>query len=151
MKLNFTSLINPTSLAAAGMLAGLLGAGGAAAGAGTLSTGAPDDAATKWQPCEGWPSGCEFAGVWLDQKSGASGAYVRAPKAYFFQRASHTATERIVVLRGRVTGGIDGAGDGMLTPGMYWNIPAGSVHWARCEDACLMYIEFDQPYDHTFH
>ncbi|HUF19208.1 MAG TPA: DUF4437 domain-containing protein [Burkholderiales bacterium] len=119
--------------------------------AGLLDIGAPDDAATQWQICEGEPPGCEFAVIWLDKDSGALGAYVRAPKSYFFRRASHTATERVIVLRGRITAGVDDGGDGMLTPGMYWNIPGSLVHWMRCEDACLMYIEFDKPFDRVFH
>jgi quercetin dioxygenase-like cupin family protein len=112
---------------------------------------APDDTAVAWQKCQGWPVGCEFAVIWADGTTGASGAYVRAPRGYLFQRASHTATERIIVLRGRVSSGVDGVGESMLSPGMSWGIPAKSVHWAKCEDPCLMYIHFDGPYDHVLH
>jgi hypothetical protein len=38
----------------------------------------------------------------------------------------------------------------MVTPGMYWSFAGKAVHWARCEDDCLMYITYDLPFDVTF-
>ena len=38
----------------------------------------------------------------------------------------------------------------MITPGMYWAIAGTALHWARCEDACLMYITYDATFDLTF-
>jgi hypothetical protein len=35
-------------------------------------------------------------------------------------------------------------------PGMYWGVGADAVHWARCEEACLMYITYDLPYGLRF-
>ena len=113
---------------------------------------APDDAAVKWVECGGgaWPKGCEAALAWGDYEKGSSAFYVRAPKGYLFPRHSHTSAERILVLRGRISGAVDGEGEMMVTPGMYWGFQGKAVHWARCEDSCLMYITYDGPFDQTF-
>lgn len=126
---------------------------GSAAGADAVLAQAPDEGAVKWVECGGaWPEkGCEAALVWGDWEKGASGWWVRAPKGYTFVRHSHTAPERILLVRGRVVGGVDGGREAMVTPGMYWGFAGKAVHWARCEDACLMYITYDSGFDLAFH
>ena len=111
---------------------------------------APDEAALKWFECGGFPKGCEGAWVWGDAEKAQSGFYVRAPKGYVFPRHLHASPERILVLRGRISGAVDGDAETLVTPGMYWGFPGKAVHWARCEDACLMYITYDTPFDVTF-
>ena len=111
---------------------------------------APDEAALKWFECGGFPKGCEGALVWGDFEKSTSGFYVRAPKGYVFPRHSHTSPERILVLRGRMVGVAGDGSEMMVTPGMYWGFAGKAVHWARCEDACLMYITYDTPFDVTF-
>jgi len=111
---------------------------------------APDEAALKWFECGGYPKGCQAAWVWGDSEKAQSGFYVRAPKGYVFPRHLHTSPERILVLRGRMSGAVDGGAEMMVTPGMYWSFAGKAVHTARCEDACLMYITYDTPYDVTF-
>ncbi len=113
---------------------------------------APDDSSVKWAECGGaWPQkGCEAARVWGDWQGGTSGFWVRAPKGHVFARHAHTSPERIVLLRGRMTGSVDGGPEVMVQPGMYIDFAGNSVHWARCEDACLMYITYDAPYDLRF-
>lgn len=121
-----------------------------ASGAEDVVTLAPDEGALKWFECGGFPKGCEGAWVWGDSEKAQSGFYVRAPKGYVFPRHIHTSTERILVLRGRMSGSVDGGAETIVTPGMYWGFAGKAVHWARCEDACLMYITYDQPFDVTF-
>jgi hypothetical protein len=111
---------------------------------------APDEGTLKWFPCEGWAPGCEGALLWGDPTRGPSGFYVRAPKGYLFPRHTHASPERIAVLRGRISGAVDGTSDAMVSPGMYWGFAGNAVHWARCEDACLMYITYDLPFDVAF-
>jgi hypothetical protein len=55
-----------------------------------------------------------------------------------------------MVVRGRISGAVDGTKETMVTPGMYWAFGGKAVHWARCEDPCLMYITYDKPFDLTF-
>lgn len=112
---------------------------------------APDEAAVTWFECGGFPKGCEGALIWGDFEKGASGFYVRAPKGYLFPRHAHASAERILVLRGRVVGAVGNGQEMMVTPGMYWGFDGKAVHWARCEDACLMYITYDAPFDVIFH
>jgi hypothetical protein len=113
---------------------------------------APDEAAVKWIECApGFPKGCEAAVVWGDWEKGPNGWYVRAPKGYTFPRHTHTAPERIIVLRGRMLGAVEGGGEMMVTPGTYWGFAGKAIHWARCEDACLLYIHYDAPFDVAFH
>lgn len=116
-----------------------------------LDTSSPDEARIQWMACAGFPKGCEAALVWGDWEKGVNGWYVRAPKGYTFPLHSHTAPERIVMLRGRMLGGEPDAGDTLLTPGMYWGAGGKAPHWARCEDACLMYITYDAGFDVKFH
>jgi hypothetical protein len=114
---------------------------------------AVDEGSVQWTACGGaWPQkGCEAALVWGDFQKGASGFWVRAPKGHTFVRHAHPAPERILLLRGRMVGATDGSsGEITMTPGMYWGIDANVVHWARCEDACLMYITYDTPYGLRF-
>jgi quercetin dioxygenase-like cupin family protein len=111
---------------------------------------APDEAALKWFECGGFPKGCEAAWVWGNAEKAQSGFYVRGPKGYLFPRHVHTSPERILVLRGRISGAIDGGAEVMVTPGMYWGFAGNAVHWARCEDACLMYITYDTAFDVAF-
>lgn len=51
---------------------------------------------------------------------------------------------------GPYDGSVDGGAGNMVTPGMYWSFAGKAVHWARCEDDCLMYITYDLPFDVTF-
>jgi len=132
------------------LLLGLLGSASTAFGADSVTALAPDESAVKWVECAGWPKGCEAALVAGDYEKGASAWFCRAPKGYMFPRHSHTAAERIIVLRGRLSGGVDGGGEMMVTPGMFWGFGEKAVHWVRCEDACLMYIHYDAPFDVTF-
>jgi hypothetical protein len=132
-------------------LAAALGCAGAAGGADSVTALAADEAAVKWFECGGFPKGCEGTLVWGDWEKTTHGYYVRAPKGYLFPRHAHTSPERILVLRGRMVGAVDGGGEMMVTPGMYWGFEGKAVHWARCEDACLMYITYDGPFDVKFH
>jgi hypothetical protein len=122
-------------------------------GAQLVTAVAPDQAEVTWFECGGggvWPKGCEAALVWGDFEKGASGWFIRAPAGYTFPRHEHTSEERILVIRGRISGAVDGTRETMVTPGMYWGFAGKAVHWARCEDACLMYITYDRPFDLTF-
>jgi quercetin dioxygenase-like cupin family protein len=76
--------------------------------------------------------------------------WVRAPKGHTFARHAHPTPERILLVRGRITGAVDGGRETTLMPGMYWGVGADAVHWARCEEACLMYITYDLPYGLRF-
>ena len=111
---------------------------------------APDEAGIKWFECGGFPKGCEAAWVWGDAEKAQSGFYVRAPKGYVFPPHLHSSPERILVLRGRMSGTVDGGPETWVTPGMYWGFGAKAVHAAKCEDACLMYITYDTPFDVSF-
>jgi anti-sigma factor ChrR (cupin superfamily) len=119
-------------------------------GADSVVTTAPDQGGLKWFECGGFPKGCEGAWVWGDSEKAQSGFYVRAPKGYVFPSHIHTSPERILVLRGRMSGAVDGGAETIVTPGMYWGFAGKAVHWARCEDDCLMYITYDLPFDVTF-
>lgn len=115
-------------------------------------TQAPEDSAVKWFECGGpWPQkGCEAAVVWGDWERGASGWWVRAPKGHTFARHSHGSPERILLVRGRMVGGVDGSAELSVKPGMYWELSGNVVHWARCIDSCVMYITYDLPFDLHF-
>ena len=112
----------------------------------------PDDAAVQWAPCGGvWPEkGCEAALAWGDWEKGTSSFWVRAPEGHKFVRHSHPTPERILLVRGHMVGGVDGGKEIRVLPGTYWGVDANVVHWARCEDACLMYITYDLPYGLSF-
>lgn len=112
----------------------------------------PRSATVQWVECGGgWPQkGCEAALVWGDWASSTHGWWVRAPRGHEFVRHSHTAPERILLLEGRMIAVIDGAQAQMVEPGMYVAFPGSAVHWARCEDACIMYITYDAGYDLRF-
>ena len=142
----------PRRIARTLLLGGLLMAA-CAGSAEVVTTLAPDQAGVTWFECGGggvWPKGCEAFLVWGDYEKGASGWYVRAPAGYLFPRHQHTSEERILVVRGRISGAVDGTKETMVTPGMYWAFGGKAVHWARCEDPCLMYITYDKPFDLTF-
>ena len=112
----------------------------------------PDEAAIPWAHCGGaWPEkGCEAALAWGDWEKGTSGFWVRAPKGHKFVRHAHPTPERILMVRGQIVGGVDGGKEIRVAPGTYWGLDANVVHWARCEDACLMYITYDSPYGLSF-
>ncbi len=123
------------------------------AGSADVKTLSPDDGALKWFECGGgnvWPKGCEAYLVWGDYEKGASGWYIRAPAGYLFPRHFHTTEERILLVRGRMVGAVDGKSETSVLPGMYWALDGKAVHWARCDEACLMYITYDTPFDLTF-
>ena len=153
MRRHFSLKLNgPRGIARTLLLGGLMMVG-CAGSAEVVSSLAPDQAGVTWFECGGggvWPKGCEALLVWGDYEKGASGWYVRAPAGYLFARHQHTSEERILVVRGRISGAVDGTKETMVTPGMYWAFAGKATHWARCEDACLMYITYDQPFDLTF-
>ncbi len=123
------------------------------AGGADFKTLSPDEAGLDWFECGGgnvWPKGCEAYLVWGNYEKGASGWYIRAPAGYVFPRHFHATEERILVVRGRIAGAVDGGAETVVSPGMYWALGGNAVHWARCEDACLMYITYDGPFDLTF-
>jgi len=117
-----------------------------------ISSQSADEASVKWVECGGaWPQkGCEAALVWGDWEKGTHGWWVRAPKGHTFSPHSHTSPERILLVRGRMIGAVDGGKEPMILPGMYWALPGKAFHWARCEDACLMYITYDSGFDLSF-
>jgi quercetin dioxygenase-like cupin family protein len=131
------------------LLGALTATTGALAGDSVVSL-APDEGALKWFECGGFPKGCEAAWVWGDGEKAQSGFYVRAPKGYVFPPHQHSSPERILVLRGRMSGSADGGPETWVIPGMYWGFAAKAVHTAKCEDACLMYITYDTPFDVSF-
>lgn len=115
-------------------------------------TTAISPANVKWVDCgEGWPAGCQAAWVAGDATKETSYWFCRAPKGALFPRHSHTGAERIVALQGRITGGTDNGDTVKITQGGYLSFSGKSVHWARCEDDCLMFIVHDGAYDQTFH
>ena len=129
-----------------GLMIGMLVAAVAALGADGPATRDPDDPAAQWTECgEPWAKGCEFLGLWGDPEKTPIGSYVRAPKGYAFLKHSHGSTEHIVVLRGRVTSAVEGGKEVVSLPGMYVEFESGVPHWARCEEACLMYNTYDKP------
>lgn len=138
---------------ARGLLLGCLAYAVSAGSAEVVTALAPDEGAVKWFECLGGnmpEKGCEATLLWGDWEKGASGWWVRAPKGYLFARHLHAAPERILLMRGRMVGAVDGGKEAMITPGMYWGFDSKAVHWARCEDACLMYITYDSAFDMTF-
>jgi Cupin domain len=146
----FANVYRPHHMASWLLWLALLAWASTAFGAEGLTVLTPDG--VGWVECGAdWPKGCEAALVAGDPAKGTSFWYCRAPKGYLFPRHSHTGAERIVVLRGRISGGVDGGNKTMAAPGMYLGFDGGAVHWARCEDDCLMYIIHDGPYDQTFH
>jgi quercetin dioxygenase-like cupin family protein len=119
----------------------------------SVVTANAEDASAKWTECgDPWPKGCEYIGLWGDAEKSPIGSYVRAPKGYIFLNHSHPSTEHILVLKGVVKGGVVGGPEISTLPGMYIGYPANAPHWARCEEACLMYIVYDKaPYGVKFH
>jgi quercetin dioxygenase-like cupin family protein len=125
-----------------------LGSRGFAADGLTIVT--PTDPALKWNDCgDQWPKGCEYAEVWGDENK--SGSYVRAPKGYRFVLHSHTSPERMLIVSGRVAAASKDGKEAVGTPGMYMGFDGSVVHWARCDEACVMYITYEMPYDVKFH
>jgi quercetin dioxygenase-like cupin family protein len=119
-------------------------------GADGVTVVVPDQA--TWFDCgPEWPKGCQATLVAGDPAKETSVWYCKAPKGALFARHSHSGAERILVVTGRVTGGADGMEEKTVSPGMYIAFDGKVVHWARCEDDCLMYIIHDGPYDQTFH
>ncbi|HZP94182.1 MAG TPA: cupin domain-containing protein [Burkholderiales bacterium] len=152
-KLDVVSARRPDRRKIQALLLGGLLITGCAGSAELVTSMAPDQAGVTWFECGGggvWPKGCEASLVWGDYEKGASGWFVRAPGGYLFPRHEHTSEERILVIRGRITGSVNGAKETMVTPGMYWGFAGKAVHWARCEDPCLMYITYDKAFDLTF-
>jgi hypothetical protein len=132
------------------LLAAVLGFAHDAFCADGLTVVAPSDPALKWNECgDPWPKGCEYADVWGDDTK--NGSYVRAPKGYRFLLHSHTSPERMLIVSGRVAAAAQGGKESVGTPGMYMGFDGKAVHWARCDEACVMYITYEMPYDVKFH
>lgn len=112
-----------------------------------------DDPSAQWTECgDPWPKGCEFLGLWGDPEKTPIGSYVRAPKGYEFIKHSHPSTEHILVIKGVVKSGIVGGPEAVAQPGQYIAFGPDVPHWARCDQACLMYIVYDKPpYGVKFH
>ena len=123
------------------------------AGSTDMTSLSPDENGLKWFECGGgnvWPKGCDAYLVWGDYEKGPSGWYIRAPAGYLFPRHLHSTEERILLVRGKMTGGVDRSSEATVMPGGYWSLEGNAVHWARCEEACLMYITYDKPFDLAF-
>ena len=57
------------------------------------------------------------------------------PAGYAPPRHAHPSTESVVVISGKITVEHEGAGETVLGPGSYSEIPANMSHAVRCMDA----------------
>ncbi len=71
--------------------------------------------------------------LWGDPSSGKEHALLRKfPAGYAPPRHSHPSTESVVVIAGQIVVEHDGAGQRVLGPGSYSEIPANMAHAVRC-------------------
>ena len=110
----------------------------------------PDQA--DWMPCpEGSPEGCEIAVLFGDMENGRSHILYRIPPGSDpFSMFWHSSSEHGVMIQGVLTGNGDDNEEFSMDEGMYWYIPAGSIHGGvRCggEETCIWYEFFEEPWD----
>lgn len=126
----------------------LIASANSALSADAIVTVNPNDAALQWVECgEPFPKGCEFTGLFGDPEKTPIGSFVRSPAGYRFVNHSHPSDEHIVVIKGRLTGGLMGGAESLTPTGGYIKFPANLPHWGKCEEACILYMVYDKaPY-----
>jgi quercetin dioxygenase-like cupin family protein len=84
-----------------------------------------------------------------DPDTGPSTFLLEAPAGCRVAAHYHTAEEQLIVIRGSVLTGMQGAHSVTLTAGGIAVMPGKAIHWFSCsgKDPCLMAVTFNQKYD----
>jgi quercetin dioxygenase-like cupin family protein len=91
------------------------------------------------------PGPQQVAKLWGDRATGRAGVLVKVPGGWRSEVQSYTSDQHVVLISGRWVHEIEanGAGrDEVLSPGSYWNEPAGERHRDRCEQGteCVVLV-----------
>jgi quercetin dioxygenase-like cupin family protein len=110
----------------------------------------PTDAGLAWAPCPPiFPAGCEIAVLHGDPAEPNADLYFRIPAGYAIPPHWHSSAERMILVGGALEVAYEGQPPTRLAVGDYAYGPAKRVHEARCvsDDACILFIAFEQPVD----
>lgn len=91
------------------------------------------------------PGPQQTAKLWGDRTKGAAGVLVKVPGGWKSEVHAYTGDQHVILISGRWVHEIeeDGAGaDRVLSPGSYWEEPAGEAHQDRCEPGaeCIVLV-----------
>lgn len=101
-----------------------------------------------WKASGSLPPGAEYHLVWEDPKTHAVQTLVRMPKGYALPKHAHTASETILVYKGKLVLDVAGRTE-TLGPGGYATLPAGTEFALKAAGfgGAEFLAAFDGPFD----
>jgi quercetin dioxygenase-like cupin family protein len=109
-----------------------------------------DDPKLEWGPCPDFmPEGCGLAVLQGDPAKPNADVFFRLPAGSTAPHHWHTSAERMVLVSGELHVDYDGQDPVVMRPGTYAYGPARLPHVASCrsEEACVLFIAFEEPVD----
>lgn len=109
-----------------------------------------DAAGVAWGPCpEFMPEGCQLAVVQGNPAEANSDVFFKLPGNSSAVRHWHHSAERMVLISGELQVTYDGQEPMVIHAGSYAYGPPTVPHSAECrsDEACVLFIAFEQPLD----